>query len=156
MREVALRSPRRLLLALALAAPFLVACELVNPEVSVQNDLGVPVQIRDISFNGCAWPVVLAPGEATSPCACPPGAERARFKKFDAQSYFNKILEDLARGSHDYPPSSDRVGVQLPTPLWFNYRTTSRHDLGYGGFEVIHIRPDDIEQDFDVPGPYGH
>jgi hypothetical protein len=147
MREVAL---------LALVMALLGACELVNPEVAVQNDLGTPVQIRDISFNGCLWPTVLAPGEATSPCGCTPATERVRFKKFDAQSYVNKVLDDLAHGSRDYPPTSDRVGVQLPTPLWYSYRTRSTSELGYGGFQVIHLRPEDIEQDFDVPGPYGH
>ncbi len=139
-----------------LAAAILAGCELLNPEVVVRNDLGAPVQIRELSFNGCVWPVLLAPGESTSPCACPPGVERVRFKRFDAQAYVNEILEVIARGGHGYPRSDDRVGVRLPTPLWFSYRTRSPFALGYGDFQVLRVLPDEIEEDFDVPGPYGH
>lgn len=132
------------------------SCELINPEVVVQNQLDTPVQIRDLSFNGCKWSVVLAYGESTSVCNCMPGSDRLHFKKFDAQSYFNKILEEIESGEHEYEPTNDRIGVKLPTPLWFNYRTKTIIDVEYGSFNLIEILPNDIEQDFDTPGPYGH
>ncbi|MBM4396602.1 MAG: hypothetical protein FJ087_13055 [Deltaproteobacteria bacterium] len=41
-------------------------------------------------------------------------------------------------------------------PVWFAYRTTAAHEAAHGDFLVIEVRADGIEQDFDVPGPYGH
>jgi len=137
-------------LALALA---LAACE---AEVVIENGLEAPVEIRELSFNGCLWPVLLAPGERTSPCSCPPGADRVHFKRFDAQAFVSGVLEEVARGSRAYPPSGDRLGVKLPAPLWFAYRTREPVELEPGALQVLRVTPGQIEQDFEVPGPYGH
>jgi len=142
-----------LALALVLAAA---ACEAVAPEVVVQNDLEGPVQIRELSYRGCRWPVLLSPGEATAPCAAQPGADRIHFRKFDAQQYFNDLLVELEQGAHEYPPSDDRIGVLLPPPPWFPYQTVSVFEVGYGEYHVLHVRPDDIEQDFTNPGGHAH
>lgn len=41
-------------------------------------------------------------------------------------------------------------------PTWFNYQTVSTRRVDYGDLIVIEITLDDMEQDFSVPGPYGH
>ena len=68
---------------------------MVGPEVVVQNDLEGPVQIREISFNGCHWPVLLSPGETTTPCRTQPGSDQVHFRKFDAQQFFNDVLTEI-------------------------------------------------------------
>ncbi|MBU1238652.1 hypothetical protein KKF84_10745, partial [Myxococcota bacterium] len=45
----------------------LMACEEVYPEVVVINNTREDVILRNISFNGCRWDVVLAYGESTPP-----------------------------------------------------------------------------------------
>ena len=72
---------------------LIVGCELVQPEVVVENGLAAPVQISQISFSGCSWQAILAPGETTAPQRCLPGADRVHFKRFDAQSYLTGVLE---------------------------------------------------------------
>lgn len=143
---------------MALAAGWIgaAACELMQPEVVVQNDLPEPAQICCVSVSGCYWPEILAPGQATSPQRCLPGSDRVHFKRFDAQSYLNKVLEDFEEEPENFEPVADRVGFRLPTPLWFNYQTVESFDLEYGSFALMRIEAGSIEQDFSAPGPYGH
>ena len=148
--------PRLSTLPLVPLAALLTACELVGPEVVVQNDLEGPMQIREISYHGCQWPVLLSPGEATTPCTTWPGSDQIHFRKFDAQQYFNDVLAEIEQGEHEYPPSDDRIGVLLPPPPWFPYQTVSAFDVDYGEYHVLHVRPDDIEQDFTNPGGHAH
>lgn len=145
-------------LGLALLATVALAggCELVQPEVVVDNGLGQPVQITAISFSGCRWQGILAPGEASAPQRCLPGSDRVHFKRFDAQSYFDRAIEDFEENPEEYEPTADRVGFRLPTPLWYNYQTREAFEVDYGGFYRLRVEPDSIEQDFSVPGPYGH
>ncbi len=128
----------------------------MQPQVTVVNGLGEPVQIARISFSGCFWPDILAPDEATSPQRCLPGSDRVHFKRFDAQSYLNKALEDYEKEPENFEPAADRVGFRLPTPLWFNYQTSESFSVEYGGFYLLRVQPGSIEQDFSAPGPYGH
>lgn len=89
--------------------------------------------LRDVSFNGCLWTEALAYGEATEPQQCLPGSDRVHFKKLDLSKYSGQA-----------------------EPLWFNYQTICAYSAGYGDFQRIEIGPAGIEQDFSVPGPYGH
>jgi hypothetical protein len=41
-------------------------------------------------------------------------------------------------------------------PLWFNYQTVHTRTADYGEFHVFEITLAEWEQDFSVPGPYGH
>jgi len=116
-----------LIAALCLA---LAACDLAYPEVVVENRIGEAVLLRSPSFNGCAWSTVLGDGEATAPGWCLPGSDHVHFQK---------------------------LGVtDGGTPTWFNYQTISTRRVGYGDFGVFEITSDDLEQDFSIPGPYGH
>lgn len=141
---------------LAAGVFWLTACELVQPEVVVENALPEPAQICCLSISGCYWPDILAPGKTTSPQRCLPGADRVHFKRFDVQSYLDKVLENYQKNPEDFEPVGDRVGFRLPTPLWFNYQTLETFDLEYGSFVVLRIEAGSIEQDFSAPGPYGH
>jgi hypothetical protein len=47
-------------------------------------------------------------------------------------------------------------GLVNTVPIWFNYQTISTKHVDYGEFRIFTITLDDIEQDFSVPGPYGH
>ena len=116
-----------------LVAFAIAGCENAYPEVVVTNDTGESVQVRDVSFNGCLWTEVLSYGETTSPQRCPTGTDRVHFKKLDAAKYSGQ-----------------------GAPLWFNYQTISEHSADYGDFQRIEITLTDMEQDFSVPGPYGH
>jgi hypothetical protein len=131
-------------------------CELVQPEVVVENGLDEPVLITELSFSGCRWRTILAPGDTTAPQRCLPGADRVHFKRFDAQSYLAGVIEDQQEHPQDYPPSDDRIGFRLPTPLWYAYQTRGSFEVDYGEFHVLRVEPNSIEQDFSVPGPYGH
>ena len=48
------------------------------------------------------------------------------------------------------------TGLINEEPNWFNYQTISVKKVDYGGFQVFEITLGDMEQDFSVPGPYGH
>lgn len=113
-------------------ALWLMGCADAYSEIVVVNDIEERVLIRDVSFNGCLWSVVLAYGESTTPQRCAPGADRIRFEKLDTAKQTDE------------------------TPLWFHYQTRSEHETGYSDFEKLEIRPNDVEQDFSVPGPHGH
>jgi hypothetical protein len=143
-------TPRRrrpalgLLSAVGCAACFILgACDLLDPEVVVKNDLQGPVLIDAASFNGCRWPQVLAPGDATPPCRSLLGEDRVHFAKLDLRSLYEAAAGEGGAGA-------------IAAPTWFNYRTITTTDVDYGGFYSLAVRPDDIEQDFEVPGPYGH
>lgn len=131
-------------------------CELLQPEVVVVNALAEPAQICCLSIRGCFWPEILAAGDSTAPQRCLPGSDRVHFKRFDAQSYLNKVLEDYAEEPENFEPVDDRVGFRLPTPLWYAYQTSTVFEIDYGGFYLLKVETDSIEQDFSVPGPYGH
>lgn len=121
------RSPTLAVLVLSLAA----GCDLAYTEVVVVNRTAEHVLLRNPSFNGCVWAAVLGYGETTFPGRCLPGEDHVHFQMLDL------------------PALEDR-------PLWFNYRTISTRRVEYGDFVVLEVTLDDTEQDFDVPGPYGH
>ena len=133
------------------------------------NKTGEHILLRNLSFNGCVWDTVLAYGDATSPGRCLPGRDQVHFEKFDAEGYCREQAEDgTIKGicpcedggaSTDVDGGSDAdvdPGLINPTPTWFNYQTVSVHRVDYGDFQLIEIKLNDMEQDFSVPGPYGH
>lgn len=138
------RSPRGLLLGFALSA--LVGCEVAYPEIVIVNRTAPELQLRDLSFSGCVWPTVLAFGEATSVERCLPGEDRVHFKTLDVSVY----------RPGETPTPDAGAGGALPIPLWFNYQTASLHRVDYGDVRVFEITLDGLEQDFSIPGPYGH
>jgi hypothetical protein len=104
------------------------ACQEIYPEVVVVNLTSPEIQVRDPSFSGCRWSAVLAYGEATSVGQCLPGSDRVHFEK---------------QGTGD-------------ASTWFPYQTVTAHTVEYGDLRVIELTLEDMEQDFSVPGPYGH
>jgi len=118
-------------LALGLAA---MSCDLVYPEIVVENQTASHVLLRNPSFNGCVWNVVLAYGESTSSGRCLPGSDHVHFQKLDL----------------------DQAAADTGAPTWFNYQTTSVKHVGYGSFHIFEVELGDMEQDFSIPGPYGH
>lgn len=158
MPRVALRN-----LAIA-AAAFVCACEQVYPEVIVVNRLGNAVQVKQLSFNGCLWDQVLANGGTTSPGRCLPGEDRVHFQKFDAATYCQAQAEDgtidgvcpCASSTAAASTTSVDAGLANLAPMWFNYQTLAVFSVDYGELRRIDLRLGEIEQDFSVPGPYGH
>jgi hypothetical protein len=126
-------------------AAWLVACDLDYPEVVVVNRAADPILLKNPSLSGCVWNVVLANGIATSPGRCLPGSERIHFQKMDAGTYCRPQGADV-----------QDEGLTSSVPVWFNYQTRTTKDLDYGQFYLFELTPDDMEQDFSVPGPYGH
>jgi len=137
MREVTLLLP----LALLSAGP---GCDLAYPEVVIVNRTSEHLLLKDASFNGCVWNGVLGYGDATLPARCLAGEGRVHFKKLD-----------LRAQAPEAEPSAD-AATEPSAPLWFSYRTVSVRRVDYGDFQVLEIGADDLEQDFSVPGPYGH
>jgi len=148
----------------AVGALLLVAasgCDLAYPEVVVTNDTAQTVQLRNTSFSGCAWEGVIAFGESTAPGRCLPGEDRVHFEKLDAAAY---CLEQARDGTLDgvcpcgeYDGSAERLeGLKNAEPAWFAYQTIQTRRVAYGDFRRIEIHLSEIEQDFSVPGPYGH
>jgi len=131
----------RLVPALLLAVG-LGSCSSSYPEVVIVNRIGEQVLVRNLSFSGCSWEAVLAYGESTSVASCLPGEDRVHFQKFDPLVY----AEGGAR---------DRDGG-IAVPLWFNYQSLSLRRVDYGEFHRFELVAQDLEQDFSVPGPYGH
>lgn len=155
------RRPAWLLVPLALLLAG--GCDMAYPEVLVVNKIDEHTLVRNVSFNGCLWKAVLAYDEASSPSRCLAGADRVHFEKFDAAAYCLDQADDgtidglCACDSGDQPvdgPSD--AGLVNPQPTWFNYQTVSSFSAGYREFHVFEIKAGDIEQDFSVPGPYGH
>jgi hypothetical protein len=122
-------------------ATLATGCDLDYPEVVVVNRIAADVVIRDPSFNGCRWNVTLNFGDTTIPKRCLPGDDRVHFQKLD----LGKYADDLAA-----------AGTDVPEPMWFNYQTVSVKRVGEGDFRVFDVTADDLEQDFSIPGPYGH
>jgi hypothetical protein len=149
--------------ASVLVAAALTGCDLSYPEIVVVNQTSDRVLIKNPSFNGCLWSTVLAYGSATSPGRCLPGEDRVHFQKLDAQAYCQEQAADgtlagicacdggVAPGDGDIDP-----GLVNALPTWFNYQTVALEHVEYGQFRIFEIRLDRIEQDFSVPGPYGH
>jgi len=120
--------------ALAIPLICLSACDLAYPEVVVEN--AADVQIRSVTFNGCVWDSVVAYREFTSSGRCLPGEDRVHFERLSIDS--------------------DANGESGSGPIWFSYQTIAEYRVEYGGFYIFSIQLDGIEQDFSVPGPYGH
>jgi hypothetical protein len=137
--------------AVLVAGLLLGGCEYRYPEVAVVNGIGDQVLIREVSFNGCKWPTVLAMDETTSPGRCLVGDDKIHFEKLDIAEYWSEQTDGglAAQGGVDQGPPN-------PVPLWFSYQTISVKHVGQDAFYLFRITLDDIEQDFSVPGPYGH
>lgn len=131
------------LITLALVLVGAGGCDLAYPEVVVVNRTSPALLVRNPSFNGCVWETVLAYGQATSPGRCLPGVDRVHFQKLDVAAYAASVDGGM-----------DDAGLVPPT--WFNYQTVSTRHIDYGDFRIIEITSDDLEQDFSIPGPYGH
>ncbi len=141
---------------------FLCSCEEMYPEVVVSNTIDEHILIRNISFNGCKWENMLAFEDSTSPGHCLPGSDRIHFQKFDPKKYCEEQVDDGTIDGLCFCDESDRPeedpmdsGLINEKPLWFNYQT-KRSFNAQGGFHHFELTPDDMEQDFSVPGPYGH
>jgi hypothetical protein len=153
---------RRSWACLALVLASGTGCDLAYPEVVIVNRTADTLLLRNPSFSGCVWNVVLANGDATSPKRCLPGDDRVHFQRLDAEAYCLDRVGTctlpglppcdggvaLDGGSAEEPPSTK--------PTWFNYQTTSRKHVAYGSFYRLDVTLDDMEQDFSIPGPYGH
>jgi hypothetical protein len=133
-------------LAAACAVLVLGACDDLYPEVVVVNRIAERVIVRNASFNGCIWDEVLAYDDATPPGRCLPGEERVHFQKLDLAAYADEAASDAGVDS----------GLVTNDVNWFNYQTVSVHRVDYGDFVVFELTRGDMEQDFSVPGPYGH
>lgn len=146
----------------ALAVVTCAGCDLAYPEVVIVNRTEDPMLLRNPSFSGCLWNVVLANGDATSPRRCLPGDDRVHFQRFDAEAYCqdrlaNCTLPGAATCDGGSPPDGGTDEESPGTePTWFNYQTISSQHVAYGNFYRFEITLDDMEQDFSIPGPYGH
>ncbi|MBN2573215.1 MAG: hypothetical protein JXP73_01500 [Deltaproteobacteria bacterium] len=157
-------SLRRAPTLVALALASLSGCDLAYPEVVVVNRTADTMLLRNPSFSGCIWPVVLANGDATSPGRCLPGDDRVHFKRLNAETYCqdeaqDRTLPGVCPCDGGVAPELDAGDVDADVntqPMWFNYQTVSSKHVGYGGFYLFEITLDDMEQDFSIPGPYGH
>ena len=144
-------------------AALLIGCDTAYPEVVVVNELGEPVLVRGVSFNGCKWEEMLANDQSTAPGRCLTGRDQVHFQRFDAAEYCQAQVEDdnlpglCSCDTEDATPSDPHdLGLISQSPLWFNYQTVSVHRVEYGSFYRFVLRPNDLEQDFSVLGPYGH
>lgn len=155
------RCPRAGRLLTVLEVLVLIGCDLAYPEVVIVNKTAGHIQLRDLSFNGCAWDTVLAFGETTSIGRCLPGEDRVHFEKLDVAAYCRQQAEDdtidgVCPCDGGVPDAGSDGGQVNMVPTWFNYQTVSLRRTGYGGFHLFEVTLDDMEQDFSVPGPYGH
>lgn len=121
-------------------------CEVSHPEVAVVNHTAASMLVRNIRFNGCTWPTTLAMDDVTSPGRCLPGEDRIHFERFNGESYAQRWTGDAGTDA----------GLAQEEPLWFAYQTQTVHRVEYGQRYLLHITVEDMEQDFSVPGPYGH
>jgi len=153
---------RVLVAGLLLGALVLGGCEDIYPEVVVVNRTGEKILLRNASFSGCLWQQVLAFGESSSPGRCLPGEDRVHFQKLDVGSYCQQQAEDgtidgvCACSQGQCLPADSDPDLVNERPLWFNYQTVTSYRVGYGEFHLVEITCEDWEQDFSVPGPYGH
>lgn len=149
-------------LALALATG--VGCDLAYPEVIIVNRTTETMVLKDPSFSGCVWNLVLAHGDATSPKRCLPGDDRVHFQRLNAEAHCqDRVAKGTLAGACPCDggagPSRDGgIDAEPPStqPTWFNYQTRSTHHAAYGQLYRLEITLDDMEQDFSIPGPYGH
>ena len=127
--------PARRLVSLPALLLLVAACDLAYPEIVVVNRTATTVLLKDLSFSGCAWSSTLGFGEATAPSRCLPGQDRVHFQKLDLAG-----VRPSQRGRSDL--------VSVPDDR--------AEEVAYGDFQRLEIELDDLEQDFSVPGPYGH
>jgi hypothetical protein len=87
----------------------------------------------------------------------------ARGSDRDAAAYCQAQVEDdnlpglcLCENEDAAPEDPHDLGLISQSPLWFNYQTISGKQVHYGSFYRFVLTGDDLEQDFSVPGPYGH
>lgn len=148
-----------LYVVLCAATGIFFSCDYLQPEVVIVNNTAEHILIKNPCFNGTIWNTVLAYGEATSPRRCMDGPGKVHFQKFDAFQYCREQQED---GTIDSLCPCDTAhltidsGLINTTPFFFNYQTLSTIDAVGNDYIVIELKLDDIEQDFSVPGPYGH
>jgi len=141
-----------------LAVLSISGCELSYPEVVVINKTSPSVMIRNLSFNGCLWVQDLTYGQSTSPGRCLPGEDNIHFQKMDLTRYIQASDGGIILCS-DGGDSSDGGSSDsgcLDAPVWFNYQTITVMNAGYRDYLIFEITLEDMEQDFSVPGPYGH
>ncbi len=157
------RRPLALCAVAAAIALEVTGCELAYPEVVVVNLIGEDVLVSDVSFNGCKWDQIIAFGEATSPGQCLPGADSVHFAMLDGHDYCTDQVEDGSVGGlcfcdeeDDFPDDPIDPGLVNEEPMWFHYKTIVVERVSYGSFHLFTLRAAGIEQDFSVPGPYGH
>lgn len=139
-------------------------CDVRYPEIVVVNRTGEQILLKNVSFNGWVSVKVLALDEATSPGRCLPGEDRIHFQKLDVEAYCIEQIEEgtidgaclCEPGPDPDPDGGVDPGLTNAEPNWFNYQTVSVKSVGYGDFHRFEITLDDMEQDFSVPGPYGH
>jgi len=125
-----------------LAGGLPAACDVDYPEVVVVNRIAADVVIRNPSFNGCRWNVTLNYGDATAPRRCLPGRDKVHFQKLDLGMVFQQWEDTQGEPS---------------ALLWFNYQTVAEWSVDAGDFRVIDVTGGAaLEQDFSIPGPYGH
>jgi hypothetical protein len=151
-------------LGLAFALAMCAGCDLAYPEIVIVNRTADTMLLRNPSISGCVWNVVLANGDATSPKRCLPGDDRVHFQRLDTEAYCQDRVSHgtltgvcpcdggagiaLDGGTDEEPPSTQ--------PTWFNYQSLSSKHVAYGQFYRFGVTLDDMEQDFSIPGPYGH
>lgn len=138
-----------------------VGCDLEYPEVVIANKTAEHLELRNPSFSGCVWERVLGYGETTSVARCLPGSDRVYFQKLDVAAYCRQQAPGSAvaaacSGDAGGEVAPAEVGQGLAIPTFFNYRTVSVKRVELGEFRVFEVTLDDMEQDFSVPGPYGH
>lgn len=145
------------------ASLLLSSCEAFYPEVIVINEIGEAVLVRNISFNGCLWDEVIEFEEATSPGRCLSGSDRVHFARIDATSYCldqvdDETIPELCYCEPEDEPDDEPMdpGLVNETPQWFNYQTITEYRAETGDLLIVRLVLDDMEQDFSVPGPYGH
>jgi hypothetical protein len=149
---------------LLLTSAVLGGCDLAYPEVVIVNQTAEPILLKNPAFNGCVWSTVLANGAATSPGRCLPGDDHVHFQKLDAEKYCQEQAADgtlsgvcpCDGGAVSPVDGGIEEGLINGVPTWFNYQTITVKHVGYGEFHLFAITLDDMEQDFSVPGPYGH
>jgi hypothetical protein len=148
-----------LAVAAVTATALLSVCTMADPEAVIVNNIGPHVLVRNPSFNGTVWNTVLRHGEATPPSRCLSGDGTVHFQLLDAHYYCRRQSEYQLIDSICMCDSSWVSGdtdVITATPVWFNYKTIKPARSTYGTFQVIELTAEDMEQDFSVPGPYGH
>lgn len=160
----------RVTAALALVAGA-AGCEATYPELVVVNATDAPILVRNASWQGCLFEEVLALGDATPPGRCLPGADKVHFQKLDVTEWCQRLASDgigdarCGGATFDAGAGADAGtgasgdadgGVAAKVPLWFNYQTRATYTAGYGDFLRVALTVDGWEQDFSVPGPYGH